>query len=91
MSDLRTPAAAYSAFVISLRFQRDPKPLDSARVPGVIEFYTGNADARIIAPRDNPRKKVKLTIVAANGGRIQHTFDLVRIASLRLHDLSQPL
>jgi hypothetical protein len=53
--DARILAAAASIgepLVISFGFERDAEPLNSARVAGLVELYPGNADARVIAPRD---------------------------------------
>ena len=84
-------AAVRSPLVIGFRLQRNAEPLDSERVAGLIEPNPGDADARIVAPRDEPWKQVKLTIRATNGSRIQDTFNLMRIARLRLHHQSQAL
>ena len=77
--------------VISFRLERNAEPLDACRIAGFIEPYSCNADARIVAPRDEPRKQVERTIRATSGSRIQDTFGLERIAWFRLHDLPQAL
>ena len=59
--------------------------------PALVELNPGDADARIITLRDEPWKKVKLTIRATNGSGIQDAFDFVRIAGFRLHDQPQAL
>jgi len=84
-------AAVRSPFVVSLGFERDSKPLHSARIATFVKFYAGNADARIIAPRDKPRKQVKLSIGAASCRRIYNAFHLMRIVGVRLHDLPHAL
>ena len=88
---LAAAAAVRSPLVISFRLKRNAEPLDSGRVAGFVEFYAGDADARIIALGDEPRKQVKLAIRATSGSRIQDAFDLLRIARLRLHQHSQAL
>jgi hypothetical protein len=41
--------------------------------------------------RDQPREKIKFTVRAPSGSRIQDAFDLLRISRLRLHQYSQAL
>ncbi len=88
---LAATAAVGPTLIIGFRLQCDAEPLDSTRIASFVEFYAGNADARIIAPRDEPWKQVKLAVRAANGGRIQDAFSLVRIAQFRLHHQPEPL
>src|SRR5580658_11227834 len=72
-----------------LRLESDAEPFDAGRIAGCIEPHSCNADARVVPLRDQPREQVEFTIRAANGGGIQHAFDLLGIAWLRLHDDSQ--
>jgi hypothetical protein len=51
-------AAVGQPLVLGFRLQRDTEPLYSARVAGIIEFYSRNANPRVIALRDKPREKV---------------------------------
>ena len=88
---LAAAAAVGPQLVIGFRLQRDAEPLDAGRIAGLIELHSCDADARVISPRDQAREEVKLTIRAANGGRIQDAFDLQRIARLRLHHHPQAL
>src|SRR5664280_2114433 len=78
-------AAVRSPLVFSFRFERNAKPLDSDRIACLIKLNTGYANARIITPRDEPWKQVKLSIRSANSSRIQNTFDLLRITWLRFY------
>jgi hypothetical protein len=78
-------AAVGSPLIIGFRLQCDAEPLDACRIASFIEPYSCNADARVIAPRDEPWKQVELTIRATNGGWIQDAFDLLGITRLRLH------
>ena len=64
--------------VVGFRLERDAEPLDAARIAGLIEPHARDADARVVAPRDEPRKQVELTIRPTNGRRIQDAFDLLR-------------
>jgi hypothetical protein len=82
---LATATTAGQSLVVGLWLKRDAKPLDSERISGPIEPNPGDADARVIALRDEPRKQVELAIGAANGSRIQDPFDLQRTAGFRLH------
>src|ERR1700733_12243804 len=89
--DARIFAAATAiraTFIISFRLERNAEPFNFMRIAIPVELHSGNADARIITPRNEPREKIKMTIGTAGGGRIQDAFDLLRITGLRLHDLS---
>jgi hypothetical protein len=55
---------------IGFRLQGDPEPLDTYGIARFIELYSRHANARVIAPRDQPRKEVELTIRATHGSRI---------------------
>ena len=68
---LAAAAAVGPPLVIRFRLQHNAEPLDSAGIASLIEPNPGNADARIVALRDEPWKKVELTIGATNGSRIQ--------------------
>ena len=86
--DTRILAAAGTVLpplVIHFGLQCDTEPLDSGRITGLIEQDSRYADAGVIAPRDQPREEVELTIRATRGGRVQDAFGLQRIARLRLH------
>ena len=82
---LAAAAAIRPPLVIRFWLQRNAEPLDARWVAGLIKSNSCDADARIIALRDQPWEEVKLTIRAANGSRIQDAFGLKRIARLRLH------
>ena len=78
-------AAVGPPLVIRFRLQRNAEPLDAYRVAGFIKPHSCDADARIIAPCNQPREEVKLTVTATNRGRVHDAFDLQWIARLRLH------
>ena len=63
----------------------------AARITGLIEDDTGDADAREVSPSNKPGEKIEMAVTTARGGWIQDPFDLLRIAGLRIHDLSEPL
>ena len=77
--------------IIGFRLQRDAEPLGACRIASFIEPYSGNADTRVIPPRNQPREEVKFAVRATSGSRIQDAFDLLGIARLRLHQHSQAL
>ena len=77
--------------VVGLRLQCDAEPLDPYRIAGVIEANPRDADARIIASRDEPWKQIKIAVRTANGSRIQDALDFLWITRFRLHDLPEPL
>jgi hypothetical protein len=54
---LAAAAAVRSPLVIRFRLKRNAEPLDAGWITSLVELYTGNTDARIVAPRDEPRKK----------------------------------
>ena len=68
-------AAVRQPLVVGLRLQCDAEPLDPYRIAGVIEANPRDADARIIASRDEPWKQIKIAIRTANGSRIQDALD----------------
>lgn len=78
-------------FIVRLRLQGAAPPLDAGRIARLVEDDPRNADARKIARCDKSRKKVELPVRTAHGRWIQHAFDLVGIARLRLHDLPEAL
>ena len=88
---LTASAAVRPQLVIRFGLQCDAEPLDARRVAGLIELHSCDADARVIPLRDQTREEVKLTIRAANPGRVQDPFDLQRIARLGLHHHPKPL
>src|SRR5680860_1882009 len=77
-------AAVRAPLVLGFRLERNAEPFHAARVARLSKPNPGNADARIVAPRDEAWKQVQLTIGATNGSRIQDAFDLERIAWFRL-------
>ena len=82
---LAAAATVASPLVIRFGLQCNTEPLDARRVAGLIKPHACDADARVIAPRDQPREEVKLTIRATRGSWVQDAFGLQRIARLRLH------
>ena len=88
---LTASAAVGPQLVIRFGLERDAEPLDARRVAGLIELHSCDADTRVISLRDHAREEVIVTIRAANPGRVQDPFDLMRIARFRLHDLPQPM
>jgi hypothetical protein len=70
--------------------QRNPEPFNSARIAAPVEVHARNTDARIIAPRDQSREEIQMSIGTASGGRIQDTFGFLRISRFRRHDLPEP-
>jgi hypothetical protein len=82
-------AAVRSPLVIHLRLERNPEPLDSARIAGFVKLNASDADARIVTLRNEPWEKAKLTIRAANCSGIQNSF--VRITWFRLYEQPQTL
>ena len=86
---LATAAAVRPQFVIRFRLERNAEPFDSAGIPRLVEFDPSDADARIVPLRDEPWKKVKMTIRATNRGGVQGAFDFVRITGFGLHDQPQ--
>ena len=86
---LAAATAVEVPLIIGFRFQCDAEPLNACRIAGFIEPYSGNADARVIPPRNQAREQVKFTVRATSGGRVQDAFDLLRIPRLRLHQHCQ--
>ena len=84
-------AAIGPPLIIGFRLQGDPEPLDTYGIARFIELHSRNANARVVALRDQPWKEVERTIRAPHGSRIQNTLDLLWIARLRLHHQSQAL
>ena len=82
---LAATAAVGPPLIIGFRLQCDAETLYAHWITGIAEPHSCNADARVIALRNEPRKQVELTIRAANGSRIQDAFDLLGITRLRLH------
>jgi len=50
-----------------------------------------SADAGVVAPRNQSREKIELTIRTTRGGRVQDAFGFQRIAWLRLHQHAKTL
>src|ERR1700733_1051412 len=91
--DSRVLAAATvrPPLVVRFRLERNAEPLDSRWIARLVKTNARDANARIIASRDEPWKQVQLTITAANRSRIQDALGLQRIAWFRLHDLAQAM
>jgi hypothetical protein len=88
---LAAATAVEVQLIIGFRLQCDAEPLNACRIAGFIEPYSGNADARVIPPRNQAREQVKFTVRATSGSRIQDAFDLLGITRLRLHQHCQTL
>ena len=67
------------------------QPLDAFWITSLIRTISCDADTRIIALGDRPRKEVELTIRAANDSRIQDSVDLKRVARLGGHQYPKAL
>jgi hypothetical protein len=77
--------------VIRFRLQCNAQPLDAFWITSLIKTNSCDADTRIIALGDQPRKEVELTIRAANDSRIQDSVDLKRVARLGSHHYPKAL
>ena len=76
-------------FVIHFRLKCDTEPLDPDWIAGPVEQDSRYADAGVIAPGDQPREKVKLTIRTTRGGWVQDALGFQRITWLWFHQQSK--
>ena len=92
-SDARvlTAAAARAQLVIDRGLQRNAQPFDAHRIAVIIEAHAGDANARIIAARDQARKKIEMAVRTPSHSGVQNSFRLHWIAGLRLHDHTKSL
>jgi hypothetical protein len=73
---LAAAAAVRATLVRSFRLKRDPQPLDTRRVPVLVEPHPRNPDPRIIVVRDEALKQAQLTVGATSSSRIQDALRL---------------
>jgi hypothetical protein len=88
---LAATAAMGRPLVISFRLDRNAKPLNSARISGLVEFDAGDANPGKIPLSHEAWKQVEMSVMAAHSGRVQNTFNLLRVAGFRFHEHPQAL
>ena len=86
---LAAAGAVLPQLVIRFGLQCDTEPLDSVRITGLIEQNSRYADAGVVAPPDQSREEVELTIRTTHSGWVQDAFGLQGIARFRFHHQSQ--
>ena len=79
-------AAVRPKFVTGFRLQRNSQSFHAHRVARLVEPHARDADPRVIALRDQARKKIELAVATASRSRVQHALKLQRIIRLRLHN-----
>src|ERR1700692_4734334 len=55
-------SAVYPTLIIGFRLQSDAETLDAFRVSRFIKPHSGNADARVVPPRNRPRKVLQVAV-----------------------------
>lgn len=81
----------FRQFVVGLGFQSHTHPLDAGRIASVVKQDASDADARIVATRNKPRKEIELPVGTTDGRGVEHALHLVRVIRPRLHNHPQTL
>ena len=82
--------AVGTLLVLGLGLEGHAEPLDTEGIAVAIEEDPRHADARVVAPGDEPREEVELSVRAADDGRVEDALGLLGIRRLGSHDGPQP-
>jgi hypothetical protein len=84
-------AAVRTQFVIGLWLEDNAKTLSADWISIAVEIHARNSNARKIAARNEPGKKVESSIRTSCGRGIQNALNFISISGLRLHDYPETL